>query len=226
MPYILWSIGHTSTTSKEVCRIRFSIDHYLHSSEKSLHSSSNHQLLTFLIVISRYIIHRINQILTGHIIQINSVYHLTLHQYYLNQPWLYVYCGMDWSNWKYIFISSFNSMDHFITLLFVYLLKVGIILLWHNARFSWRMCNNNWFYKTWYFDTAQCGDYIAAHHYITSFKDFLAQEEEIKVLFQPLIMTDYITPSDHHMLQSNLQFIMTSIWILKTMSHLHLEVWY
>ena len=65
-------------------------------------------------------------------------------------------------------------MDHYIPLLFVYLLKNGIILFWQNVRFSWKICNNIWSHKACNFDTAQCGDYISAHHHINSSKYLLS----------------------------------------------------
>ena len=117
-------------------------------------------------------------------------------------------------------------MDHSNPLLFVYLLKVGIILLWQNLRFSRTICNHDWLYKAWDFDTAQCGDYTLAYHFTPSFKDLLVKEERIKILFHSLVMKDYSTPSDHQMLESNLKSILTSIWILKTTYHINIAVWF
>ena len=39
-------------------------------------------------------------------------------------------------------------------------------------------------------------------------------------------MTDYITPSDHKMFESNLQSIMILVWIMITMSLINIAVWY
>ena len=52
-----------------------------------------------------------------------------------------------------------------------------------------KICSNDWLYTAWDFYTAQCGDYISAQHYITSFKYLLVQEESIKIVFPPLVMT-------------------------------------
>ena len=73
-------------------------------------------------------------------------------------------------------------MYHYISLLFVYILKVIIILLWHNVRFNQKLCNNNWLYSTCNYETAQCGDSISVHHYITLSKYLLVQEELKKTI--------------------------------------------
>ena len=39
-------------------------------------------------------------------------------------------------------------------------------------------------------------------------------------------MTDYITPSDYQMLESNLQSVMASILIIRTTPLINIAVWY
>ena len=116
-------------------------------------------------------------------------------------------------------------MDYPIPLLFVCLLKGGIILLWQNVHFLRKKCHKDWLYKAWDCDISQCVDYTLAYTFTPRFRYFLVREEWIKILFHPLFTTDNITPSDHKVLDSNLQSILTSIWILNTTYHLNLAVW-
>ena len=51
-------------------------------------------------------------------------------------------------------------------LVFLYLLKVGIIPLLKNVHLSWKICNTDWSYKIWQFDASQYGHCISAKCYV------------------------------------------------------------
>ena len=67
--------------------------------------------------------------------------------------------GMYLADHKVYWI-SFNSMDHFMTLLFGYLLQTGLILLWHNVRLL----------KKKHFDASKCEESIWLQCYVMSFQ--------------------------------------------------------
>ena len=109
-------------------------------------------------------------------------------------------------------------MYHSILLVYGYLLKVSRILLWHNVRLLWK----NVLYQLIVHNLVAWRSKIWRLHrsaeLCNQFQNFIITVELIKVLFHPMVITDAFTHSYHQMLDSNLQSVMTLIWIPKTTS--------